>query len=85
MALSSSNAVRELDDNNSQGTRLGQNSTSSLISFYGATPVAQATIVGSNTLSTAVSSTGAFGFGNALTASTIVHIANRLVTLGLIN
>ena len=85
MALSSSNAVRELDDGNTQGTRLGQNSTSSLISFYGVDPAAQVTIVGSNTLSTAVSSTGAFGFGNALTASTVIHVVNRLVTLGLIN
>ena len=84
MSLSSSIAVRQLSDGNSQGTVLGKSDTD-LISFYGADPVANATIVGSNTLSTAVSSTGAFGFGNALTASTLVHIANRMVTLGLIN
>jgi hypothetical protein len=84
MALSSSIAVRQLSDGNSQGTTFGQSDTDK-IAFYGATPVANATIVGSNSLSTAVSSTNPFGFGNALTASTLVHIANRMVTLGLIN
>jgi hypothetical protein len=34
MALSSSNAVRQLSDGNSQGTILGQSSTD-LIGFYG--------------------------------------------------
>lgn len=84
MALSSSNAVRQLSDGNSQGTTFGQSDTDK-IAFYGATPVANATIVGSNTMSTIVGSTGAFGFGDALTASTVVAVVNRLVTLGLIN
>lgn len=84
MPLSSSNAVRQLSDGNSQGTVLGQSSTD-LIGFYGVTtPVARATIVGSNTLSTAVSSTGAFGFGDATTASTIVAVINQLKTMGLV-
>jgi hypothetical protein len=84
MATTTNTFVREVSNNNSQGTRLGQ-SDNDLISFYGAAPVANATIVGSNTLSTAVSSNDAFGFGDATTASTIVAICNRLVTLGLIN
>ena len=41
MPLSSSNAVRQLSDGNSQGTVLGQSSADK-ISFYNVTPVAQA-------------------------------------------
>ena len=52
MPLSSSNAVRQLSDGNSQGTVLGRSSTD-LIGFYGVTtPVAQATV-------TSIASTGA--------------------------
>lgn len=40
MPLSSSNAVRQLSDGNSQGTSLGKTSADP-ISFYGATPVAR--------------------------------------------
>ena len=77
-------APRQLSDGNSQGTILGQSSTD-LIGFYGiSTAVAQASIIGSNTLSTVVSSTGSWGFGDATTASTLVAIANQLKTLGLI-
>ena len=83
MSLTTS-STHQLSNGNAVGSVFGQ-SDSDKISFYGADPVANETIVGSNTLSTAVSSTGAFGFGNALTASTIVHICDRLVTLGLIN
>ena len=82
MALTSSNAVRQLDDGNSQGTVLGQ--SDGLIAFYGATPSASTAIVGANTLSTAVSSNDAFGFGDATTASTVVAAINRLVTMGLL-
>jgi glycogen synthase len=65
MPLSSSNAVRQLSDGNSQGTRLGR-SASDLISFYGATPIARlagglalTTITASSVLATATSpSTG---------------------------
>lgn len=41
MALSSSNAVRQLSDANSQGTVLGTGNTD-LISFYNATPISRA-------------------------------------------
>lgn len=80
MPLSSSNAVRQLSDGNSQGTVLGQSSTD-LIAFYGGTPAARPLTLA--TLSTAVSSTGAFGFGDATTASSIVAAINALKTLGL--
>lgn len=77
-------AQRQLSDGNSQGTNLGQSATD-LIGFYGVTTaVAKATIIGSNTLSTAVSSNNAFGFGDATTASTIVAVIKQLKTLGLI-
>ncbi len=46
MPLSSSNAVRQLADGNSQGTVLG--GTSDTISFYGGTPRAQPTGATSN-------------------------------------
>lgn len=83
MPLSSSVAVRQLSDGNSQGTVFGQSGTD-LIAFYGSTAVARATIVGSNTLSTAVSSTGSFGFGDATTASTVIAVINQLKIMGLI-
>jgi branched-subunit amino acid permease len=80
MPLSSSNAVRQLSDANSQGTILGQSATD-LIGFYGATTgVARMTLA---TLSTAVSSTGAFGFGDAGTASSIVAALEQLRLMGL--
>ena len=41
MPLSSSNAVRQLSDANSQGTVLGQGN-SDLIGFYGVTPISRA-------------------------------------------
>ena len=84
MALSSSNAVRQLSDGNSQGTVFGQSATDK-IGFYGlATPVAKTTLAASSSISTAVSSTGAFGFGDATTASTIALAVVALKQLGII-
>ena len=81
MALTSSNAVRQLSDNNSQGTVLGQ-SGSDKIAFYGSTAVARTSLLAAASMSTAVSSTGAFGFGDAGTASSLVHMYNALRTMG---
>lgn len=66
MALSSSNAVKQLSDGNSQGTVLGQ-SSSDLIGFYGVTtPVAQAvmatTAVAITLQGIGAGSTGGVGF-----------------------
>jgi hypothetical protein len=83
MALSSSNAARQLSDGNSQGTVLGQ-STTDRIGFYGGSPVAKTTLVASSSISTAASSTGAFGFGDATTASSIAHAFVALKQLGII-
>ena len=83
MALSSSNAAKQLSDGNSQGTTFGQSSTDK-ISFYNATPVAKTTLVAAASISTAVSSTGAFGFGDATTASSIAHAFVALKASGLI-
>ncbi len=55
MALSSSNAVKQLSDGNSQGTSLGQTSTDK-ISFYNATPIAKPGITGSSFASISQSS-----------------------------
>jgi len=80
-------AIRDLSDQNSQGTRLGVSATD-LIGFYGATTaVAQSTVV-VGTLSTgasASSSTGAYGFGNSTTANSIVNAIQQLKNMGLIN
>ena len=84
MALTSSNAVQQLSDGNSQGTVMGQE-TGDLIGFYGTDPVAQEAITGGTALSTAVSSTNAFGFGNEFTASTIALAVQHMVTIGLIS
>lgn len=70
MALSSSNAVRQLSDGNSQGTSLGQ-STTDLISFYAVTPVARSTIN--------------FATLSATTGTLASSLAMWLGTLGLIN
>ena len=82
MALSSSNAVKQLSDGNSQGTSLGQSATDK-ISFYNATPVVRTTQLAAASMSTGVSSTGAFGFGDAATASSVIQHLLALKTLGL--
>jgi hypothetical protein len=80
-----SKALRDLSDQNSQGTRLGTTSTD-LICFYGATTaLAQSTVVGVNALSTIASSTGAYGYGNSTTAQSIVNAIQQLKLMGLIN
>lgn len=73
MALSSSNAAKQLSDGNSQGTILGQ-STTDLISFYNATPIARPGNTGTSFASLSLSS-------GALTST----IALALNALGLIN
>ena len=59
MALSSSNAAKQLSDGNSQGTILGQ-STADRISFYNVTPVAQGNVNGLSISSGALASSIAF-------------------------
>ena len=59
MALSSSNAVKQLSDGNSQGTVLGQSSTDK-IAFYNTTPVAQGNVNGLSISSGALASSIAF-------------------------
>lgn len=77
MPLSSSNAVRQLSDGNSQGTSLGQ-SASDLISFYNATPVAK---VGTVALGSGSSFASLSQSSGALASS----IAIALNNLGLIS
>jgi len=69
MALSSSNAVRQLSDGNTIGTILGQSSTD-LIGFYGITSGVARVAVGG-----ALSSSGTM---------MISSIASALINLGLI-
>lgn len=77
-------APRQLSDGNSQGTILGLGTSTDPISFYGATPVVKQLNLGAASLSTGVSSTGAFGFGDAATASTVIAVITRLRTMGLV-
>ena len=83
MPLTSSNAVRQLSDANSQGTVLGQSSTD-LIAFYGGTPVAQqavAAISASTVLATSASAASAsgYGFSSAAQMNAIVTGINALI------
>lgn len=84
-------ALRDLSDQNSQGTRLGSVSTD-LICFYGATTaIAASTIVGAITLTAATASafsTGgstSFGFSSASVAAAVVNSIQQLKLLGLIS
>lgn len=81
MALSSSNAVKQLSDANSQGTVLGQSSADK-IGFYNATPIAKATLAASSVINTAASSAG-FGFVDAATASSVAQAIVFLKQIGL--
>lgn len=88
MPLSSSNAVRQLSDGNSQGTVMGQSATD-LISFYGATPVARTvmqTTAASITLQTiGAGSTAGVGFTSVTMfgsfVSTIANMQSDLAAL----
>jgi hypothetical protein len=82
MALSSSNAVKQLSDGNSQGTVFGQSATDK-IGFYGlTTPIAKAALAASSVINTAASSAG-FGFVDAATASSVAHAIQFLKQAGL--
>lgn len=88
MPLSSSNAVRQLSDGNSQGTVLGQSATD-LIGFYGVTtPVARAvmaTTAATITLVAVTGSTAGVGFSTASMfgayTSTVVNMQADLASL----
>ena len=84
-------AIRDLSDQNSQGTRLGSASTD-LIAFYGATTaIAQSTIIGTLTIAAATASafsTGgstSFGFSSASIATAVLNTMQQLKNMGLIN
>jgi len=88
MALSSSNAVRQLSDGNSQGTVLGKSATD-LIGFYGVTtPVARtvyASTAATITLLAVTGSTAGVGFSTASMfgayTSTVVNMQSDLASL----
>lgn len=77
MALSSSNAVRQLSDGNSQGTVLGTGSAD-LIGFYNVTPVAK---VGTILLGSGSSFASLSQSSGALASSLAIALSN----LGLIS
>ena len=84
-------ALRDLSDQNSQGTRLGATSTD-LICFYGATTaVSASTVIGAFTLTAATASafstrgSTSFGFSSAAIASAVLNAIAQLKTMGLIS
>jgi hypothetical protein len=81
MALSSSNAARQLSDGNSQGTVLGQSAVDK-ISFYGNAPLARASLAATSVINTAASSAG-FGYVDAATASSVAQAIVFLKQIGL--
>lgn len=93
MPLSSSNAVRQLSDGNSQGTVLGQ-SSSDPIGFYNVTPVTRVAVVGSTltaqagVISTAPQSAGGavttWAFTSSSQAQMVVSTMIALWNLGII-
>ena len=78
---------RQLSDDNSSGTSLGQSATDT-ISFYGFTPIAQRAGAAQGTFTTTMTSTTAFGFGTQTAADAAIallaEIRATLVALGLI-
>jgi hypothetical protein len=81
MALSSSNAPRQLSDGNSRGTILGQSSTDP-IGFYGvATPVAQA--VFQSTAATITLTDPGVGSSNGVGFSTVAQFGAHVSTIRL--
>lgn len=85
-------AVRQLSDGNSQGTSLG-NSATDKISFYNATPVVQSSIIGASiggasTTALLTNTSGAgvstWGFATSSQANQVISAMLQLKTLGLI-
>lgn len=75
---STSAAVRQLSDNNSQGTQLGQSATDK-IGFYGTTPIAQrAAGSGAAVSTTASTTTSPAGYTTTTQANAIVTLVNEL-------
>lgn len=74
--------ILELSDGNSAGTRLGQSSTD-LISLWGATPVAQRSNiadVATSTITTAATSTTPWGFATSTQADAVAALVASLRT-----
>ena len=70
--------VRELEDGNVDGTRLGQASTT-LLGFYGASPVARQTATAFTTTTVAVS-TSHWGYASSTQANDVNKAAREAVT-----
>jgi hypothetical protein len=97
MALTSSNAVRQLSDGNSQGTVLGKSATDT-IGFYGVTTPVARTVFGTTaatvTLVSVTGSTAGQGFSTValfgaycstvmLMQADLADLRTRMVNLGL--
>ena len=82
------NQYSEVPNNLSAGTRIGDTATS-LVGFYGATPIAQPASGGTAVTTTAASTSSPWGFTTSTQANAIVTLVNDLqavlVSLGLIS
>lgn len=87
-SLVSSSQKSAVPENAGDGLLVGQTSAS-LVGFYGATPVAQASTGGSAVTTTAATTSSPWGFATSTQANAIVTLVNglqsALITLGLIS
>lgn len=87
-SLVSTANTSQVPNNLGNGTQVGA-SASSLVGFYGATPVAQPASGGTACTTTAATTTSPWGFATSTQANAVITLANSLqsvlVTLGLIS
>ncbi len=81
MPLSSSNAVRQLSDGNSQGTVLGQSATD-LIGFYGVTTPVARTVMATTAATVTLTDPGV-GSSNGVGFSTVAQFGAHVSTIRL--
>lgn len=86
--LVTTNDTSQVPNNTGGGCNIGA-STSSLIGFYGVTPIAQGATGGSAVTTTAATTSSPWGFATSTQANAIVTLVNglqtALINLGLIS
>lgn len=82
------NQYSEVPNNLSAGTRIGDTATS-LVGFYGATPIAQPSTGATAPTTTAATTSSPWGFATSTQANAIVTLVNglqtQLIALGIIS
>jgi hypothetical protein len=72
-------AVRELDDGNDAGTRLGQ-TTTSLVAFHGGTPTSQPAGAAVVTATPVAATAAAFGFSTSAKMENLLSLVDKMRT-----